>query len=229
MQNSFSRVRRAAPSITATLLVCVVFIGWGFPSQKPPKKKAKQFIGDNLIVNPGCEELIGDFAKYWSPDTDASFMRYNFVSNELTNQTPGAPLKERGNNYFHIGRQGVEHREAVQTIDLSPGIAAIDSGALTYRLGGWMGGMDDQPITTLLHATFRDAAGKSLQHVMTDSVGPALRNNKPCLLYREVTGTVPVGTRTVLIGLETALTDTSCTNCTCNGYADNLNFTLKHK
>jgi len=220
----------ALPSLVV-LLIAIISIGWHSPEQKPKKKKVKevQFIGDNLIVNPGCEELVGDFAKYWSPGADASFMRYNFVSNELTDHTSGPNLKDRGNNYFHISLEGVSQRLATQTIDLTPGSAAIDSGALTYTLGGWMGGMDDQPVTTLLHATFKDASGNTLLHIMTDTVGAKQRDNKPALLYRESVGTVPLQARSVLIGLETVLTDTSCTNCNVNGYADNLKFVLGRK
>jgi hypothetical protein len=230
--NTFTR--RSTTSITAfaaMLFIGASLVGWTTPSQKNPKKKAvqkpKQFIGDNLILNPGCEELHGDFATHWSPDTDATFMKYNFVSNELTDNTAGPAIKDRGNNYFHVSREGVQQRMAFQTIELASARAAIDSGNLGFQLGGWMGGLDDEPITMLLHGTFKDADGKTLLHVMTDSVRHTERNDKPALLYRESTGTVPVGATSVIIGLETAQTDTNCTNCSVNGYADNLVFSLK--
>jgi len=107
-----------------------------------------------------------------------------------------------------------------QTVNVSHYAGSIDKNHATYKLSGWLGGYADQGDNATVTATFQDALGNPLG---TGSIGPVTasdRSNQTGLLPRSSDGTVPSGTRKVLVVISMVRTDGTAND----GYADNLSF-----
>ena len=181
--------------------------------------------GANLITNGGAE--AGPASGFggapsipgWTSDGSVAVAAYSDSSGDLSASTVGPP--NPGNNYF-AGGSGNASSKMTQTIDLSSYASAIDAGTEPYTLDGWLGGYDGQDDNTVVQATFLNASGGTLG---TASIGPVVtadRNGATELLDRTKSGTIPVGTRKVLI----TVTFTRLSGSDNDGLADNLSFTL---
>jgi hypothetical protein len=103
-----------------------------------------------------------------------------------------------------------------------PNFSAIDSGNATFNLSAFLGGFSSQEDNASLSAIFRNSGGTGLG---TFSIGPvtaANRGNTTGLLARSTTGTVPIGTRDILV----TLSMTRFSGTANDGYADNLSLVL---
>ena len=178
--------------------------------------------GQNLIQNSGAEapplpasaNTCQALPAITGWNTDGKIMVCPYTAGFLT-PNGGLP-NNRGNYFFSSGAgSGAEVRTLNQTIELG-----ADKGGIGYTLGGWFGGYGGRDDNTKLRVTFRGTSGV----LGTDTVGPVTsqdRANQTKFLERTKTGTLPAGTRSVLV--EVVFTLVSAGNDT---YSDNLFFAL---
>lgn len=132
--------------------------------------------------------------------------------------TPGP--NERENNFFSGGSQGAES-VMTQELDLAALEQMIDNDDIEFVLSGYLGGFSSQNDRMQLTAFFRDENGQVIGQALLNAVTNGDRNNNTSLVYREATGLMPIGARSVLFELK-ALQDSGMND----GYADNLSFEL---
>ncbi|MBI4876109.1 MAG: choice-of-anchor C family protein [Acidobacteria bacterium] len=178
--------------------------------------------GANLIVNPGAESGPSDAdcgavasIPGWTTAGIVAVCRYGWTYVPVS--VPGAP--DRGNQFFGGGYAA--RSSITQVIDLSSYAATIDAGT-PYTLSAWLGGWETQGDNAKLTATFRGAGGSALGAASVGPVTMAERNSITAFLLRSASGSVPSGTRSVLVELEFNRTDGNQND----GYADNLSLTL---
>jgi hypothetical protein len=122
--------------------------------------------------------------------------------------------------FFHGGNY--QASSEYQVADVSAAASAIDAGAATYDLSGWLGGYSSQNETVQLTAGFLDASGTQISAATIGPVTAAMRNNVTELLSQQASGSFPVGTRSIKFVLSFA---TSTGDSTTDGYAQDLSFT----
>jgi hypothetical protein len=183
----------------------------------------------NLIQNPGAEDGPGDASYNVEPVaipgwvTTNNFTAVQYAAGgpfDLNASSPGPT--DRGVNFFAGGR-GFEESTATQVISFTQNLNLIDEGGLQFQFSAWLGGYDWQNDRMQVSATFRDAAEDTLGSVVT--LGPVTneeRNDVSSLLFRETSGTLPSGTRSVVIEMRAIRAEGTYND----GYADNLNFTV---
>lgn len=184
-------------------------------------------FGSNLIVNGDAESDLGrndgtaiGAVTGWTTTGQFTVITYANPNGYPTNADPGPA--SRGNNFF--GGGFASPSTASQLITLSPGFTEIDAGNVSFDLSGFLGGFGSQNDNATLSAIFRDAGGTGLG---TFSIGPVLaadRGNLTGLLERSTSGTVPIGTRNILVTVNMLLTGGSSND----GYADNLSLVLNN-
>jgi hypothetical protein len=94
----------------------------------------------------------------------------------------------------------------------------------TFRLSGWLGGYDGQDDNAVLSVTFKDARKATIG--TTTAIGPVLAADRgyiSSLVYREATGAVPTGAKSVVVTLTMTRVPPGVYN---DGYADNLALVL---
>jgi len=177
----------------------------------------------NLLVNANAE--AGRCTSDWKAVTTVpgwTVVQGNpaTVCHAITSFTyPASPAP--GTSFLADGPYG--DSALVQLVDVSSAHAAIDGGATTFTLSGWLGGYGVYGGQASVVLGFYDANGKALGGSPT--LGPvtaADRAYKSAFLARSLTGKVPAGARTIQ-----ALLQFSNTSASYNiGYADNLSLTL---
>ena len=181
----------------------------------------------NLISNSGAEYdrgfddmTLDQYLSGWNdPGPDQGTAVRWGAPNGFPSSSSSGPAN-RGNNFFSGG--SFAGSRMTQSIDVSGFAAVIDGGVVSFDLGGWFGGYASQDDRASLSAFFRDAAGTLLGVTTTGNVTAAERGNVTGLLQRSASAGVPVGTRTVVIALDTHH-DSGWTD----GYADELSFVLR--
>ncbi|GAA2813104.1 hypothetical protein GCM10010441_42270 [Kitasatospora paracochleata] len=128
--------------------------------------------------------------------------------------SPGSP--DRGNQFFAGG--GAGDSGLSQAVDVSAAHTAIDRGDVPFSLSGWLGGYWNQNDRVGMTATFLDSNGDQIDSSGIEPVTNDDRGNTGGMLYREATGDVPAGTRTIRVDLNFIWTDGKTTD----GYADDL-------
>lgn len=108
-----------------------------------------------------------------------------------------------------------------QTIDLTnyADPVVLDSSTLRFNLSAWLGGHDTQNDKASVSISFIDQNNQTIGSTVT--IGPvtdADRSNQSSFLFRQITGLVPVGTRSVVV---TLVIDRSFGPIN-DGYADNI-------
>ncbi|MBV9467786.1 MAG: hypothetical protein JOZ57_00915, partial [Abitibacteriaceae bacterium] len=183
-------------------------------------------FGSNLIVNPGAEAGPGSTSGNdiepvpgWTTSGNFTVIPYGPNNGGITTTDPGPP--SRGKNYFAGGPNNAAS-SATQTINVSSGATAIDAGGVTFNLSGFLGGFAEQEDNAVLAITFKSAAGAALGNAHIGPVTAAERKSATGLVQRTITGTVPRGTRSILV----TLTLTRTAGSYNDGYADNLTLTL---
>ena len=87
-----------------------------------------------------------------------------------------------------------------QTVNVASAATAIDGGAVTYNLSGWLGGWTTYAGYTTVTATFLNAAGTPIGTAASlPTVTAANRGNKTGFLARSATGPVPKLTRGIRV------------------------------
>jgi hypothetical protein len=131
------------------------------------------------------------------------------------------PSNAHGNALIADGPYG--DSALLQNVDVSSAAAAIDGGAVTYALSGWLGGWGAYAGQASVTLRFYDA--HDVQLGTPAQIGPVTasdRGSKTALLARNVSGQLPAGTRSIGVLLQFAQTSASYNI----GYADNLSLTL---
>jgi hypothetical protein len=134
--------------------------------------------------------------------------------------TPGP--SNRGRSFFNGGVAETATTSMNQTVNVAAAATAIDGGGARYDLSGWLGGWSSQNDRAQVGITFQNATGSAIGTAQIGPVTNTDRGNTTQFLFREAQGSVPVGTRTILVVLTITLTGGS----NADGYADNLSLTL---
>ncbi len=177
----------------------------------------------NLVLNPGAEDGVGSNTSAQVPIPSwtargATAIRYG-VGVFPTAEDPGP--SDRGLNFFAGGDAMLSSLD--QTVDVSAYAAAIDDGAVTFELSGYLGGFQDQADSTLVTLTFESGGGDALREASIGPVTATDRNNATALLPRMVHDAVPRGCRSVRVVVELTRVDAIIDAVGDNdGYADNL-------
>jgi hypothetical protein len=155
----------------------------------------------------------------WSRVGDFTAITYAIGGGYPGATSPG-PVN-RGNNFFG-GGSGFASSSGSQTILLSSSFSEIDAGNVTFNLSGFLGGFENQADNAALSAVFRNAGGTGIGTFAIGPVSAADRTNITGLLSRSTSGSVPIGTRDILVTLsmERFLGPSN------DGYADNLSLVL---
>jgi hypothetical protein len=174
----------------------------------------------NLILNPGAEAAVGSSTGApvktpdWTSTGEATALQYG-EGGYPASTDPGPP--DRGKNLF-IGGQDDMNSSLTQSIDVSMYGTAIDGGAVTYDLSGWLGGFSSQDDYATLTVTFLGATEKALATAVIGPVTAEERMDNTSLLEKTKKGTVPVGTRSLKVVLAMVREEGAAND----GYADNL-------
>ncbi len=154
----------------------------------------------------------------WTASGEATAVQYGAGAYPAATD-PGP--EDRGLNFFAGGYMDALS-SLTQTVDVSGYATAIDEARVTFALSGWLGGYDGQDDNATLTVTFENADGGALG---TASIGPVLsadRGGVTSLVLESTAGSVPSGTRSVLV----VLTMTREEGTANDGYADDLSLTF---
>ena len=155
----------------------------------------------------------------WGVTGGMSAIRYGAAAGYPT--TTGSGPTDRAQAFFSGGTAATATMaQSVSTWDAAP---AIDRGAATFALSGWLGGYRWQRDAVAVVATFRDAAGTALGSTALDPVTPQDRAGTTGLLQRSTSGPVPVGTRSIRV----VVTATRGGGTNNDGYADSVSLTVR--
>ena len=179
----------------------------------------------NLLTDPGGEAATaspdGSTAvppPGWTVNGPFSVVAYG-TPEFLT--TDDAAALGGGVNFFAGGPDNAEST-ATQIVTVVGAAAEIDAGTLTATLSGQLGGYAEQPDSVTVTATYIDGATAALGTLTIGPVTDVDRGDVTKLLARSASGTVPVGTRAIVVRID-ALRTSGAFN---DGYADNISLTL---
>ena len=193
-----------------------------------------QVFGKNLIVNGDAEAGPGGDGKTrvssipgWTTDSGVpDVYAYATAYQNIHALSPNDIVPfQRGNNYF-AGGSAKAASALTQTIDVSSAAVTVDSGTVRYALSAYCGGFGSDSDRPVVAVTFQDSQGTPLSP--GDAVGAGTPERPPGfsgMYFRRNLGTVPVGTRKILITL-TLLWSNGVTN---EASADNLSLILTPK
>jgi len=180
----------------------------------------------NLLVNGDAESGEGspDGTKIipppgWTVTSQFNEVRYGASNGYPGPEVPGAP--NRGKNFF-AGGPNCDVSSATQEVDVSSEASAIDSGAASAVLAGWLGGYESQSDNAAVVAEFINARGARLGKITLGPVTAADRNSATRFVERTTRAILPAGTRKILVTMTMRRTEGSSND----GYADNLSLTL---
>jgi hypothetical protein len=179
----------------------------------------------NLIVNGNAETglcttsgLDGMTVPGWAITSGTPDTVCYGASGYPSASSPGP--SDRGNGFFAGGSTG--NATMTQTVDVSSAATAIDGGGVTYSLGAWLGGFSSQNDRAGLSAAFLSASGATLGTASIAPVTNTDRGNTTELLSRNASGSVPAGTRGILV----TVTFTYTAGNSTDGYVDDVSLTL---
>ena len=175
----------------------------------------------NLIVNGNAE--AGYCTKDWTAATTIPGWTVLSGSPDVICYTAGSfsypSSPAPGTAFFAPGDQGDGAMQ--QTVNVSSAATAIDGGAVTYNLSGWLGGWTTYAGYVQVSLQFQNSAGQQLGATADlPTVSASDRSDATSFLARSATGTIPAGTRSILV--EAQFLDSSSEA----GYLDNLSLTL---
>ncbi|MBY8882983.1 alkaline phosphatase family protein [Actinacidiphila acidipaludis] len=188
----------------------------------PPPARAAAGSG-NLIVN-GDAEAGGYCTGDWAAATTVPGWTTQAGGPDVMCSTVGSFAlpgdgKTPGRGFFGPGNFG--DGSMAQTVDVSSAAAAVDTGAVTFDLSGWLGGWTTYSGYVAVSLHFHDASGRPVgAAVKLPTVSAADRGQATAFLARNATGSVPAGTRSVQVEVQFLSTASE------TGYLDNLSLTL---
>ncbi|MBT9491313.1 MAG: PEP-CTERM sorting domain-containing protein [Paucibacter sp.] len=172
-------------------------------------------FGSNLIVNGDAEAGVSGWTAYAGTDL---FQSVDYGSNWVLPTQPG-PV-DRGAKMF--AGESSAFSAGSQTVDVSALTASFASGKTAFDLNGYLGGWTSQGDNAQLMVSFIDAASADISYVILGPVTPADRGNQTGLLFRQISGFVPVGTAQIKFDLSMERLNSNDND----GYADNLAFVI---
>lgn len=197
-----------------------------------PCQAQQSIFGVNLIENGGAEAGIAspqcDTVRVpgWANVGEFTAGTYGGRSDVLSNNSAGPPLfgaNSRGKNFF-CGGNGPSS-QATQTIDVSSQASKIDAGNIKFELSGWLGGDGASDDSATLVAIF-NGQNPLTGPISTVKLGPvkaAERSGITSLVFKQQTGVIPAGTRSISIGLDMQRMDGKLNDA----YADNISFIVE--
>jgi hypothetical protein len=211
---------------TILIIACATLWFVAAPAGAQAPSGASTLFGTNLIVNGDAESDTGAPSNSqivkptgWTTTGEFTAVQYGASGGFPDKNSPGP--SDRGKNFF--GGGNVAKSTATQTIDLSSGAQAIDSGGVTYTLAGWLGGYGSQEDNAQMAVTFLNAAGNALGAGRIGPVTAVNRHTTTGLFERTATGSVPAHARTARI----VVTATRLEGTYNDGYSDDLSLVLK--
>ncbi|BFV60689.1 hypothetical protein KCMC57_up57930 [Kitasatospora sp. CMC57] len=124
-----------------------------------------------------------------------------------------------GKSFFGPGNFG--DGAMSQTVNVASAAAAIDGGAVTYNLSGWLGGWTTYGGYAAVSLHFKDVGGRSVgATAKLPTVSATDRGLATKFLARATTGAVPAGTRSIQVEVQFLSTSNE------TGYLDDLSLTL---
>ncbi|MFC1435534.1 alkaline phosphatase family protein [Streptacidiphilus sp. N1-3] len=186
-----------------------------------PSAQAATTSSGNLIVDGDAES--GYCTTDWNASTTVPGWQVVsggpgvvcYAPNNFALPSGAAP----GTAFFSPGDAG--DGSMTQSVDVSSASSAVDGGGVSYNLSAWLGGWSSYAGYAAVTLQFRDGTGKQLGGTAAlPTVSAADRGNANAFLARTASGTVPSGTRSVLVTV--AFLQSSGES----GYLDNLSLTL---
>ena len=206
--------------------------GQSYTAPCPSADQVSAALNSNLIANPGAEDYTAATA-LGAPEGDDQAIADCWTSTSPL-AAPGGTQESKaasspgvaGSRVFHGGTSPDSTPGAVtagtQLIDVS----SLKADGLPFKLTGEVGGSASKSDFAQVVATFENADGASLG---TAGIGPATaaqRGGTTELLPDGAYGTVPAGTRKVLV---TIITATAGGDAGSDGTADDLDLTIGQK
>ncbi len=198
----------------------------------------------NLLVNPGAELGDPSLSGYssvtvpgWTVTGTPTVIEYGTQRRfpwPLANPGPTLPAflgfptsnyapPDSGEQFF--GGGPVATSTLTQIVDLRAAASDIDAGSVPYELSGDLGGFTIDPSAASVTVDFLDAKGNPLGSGTIRPVTVLDRWFQTRLLEREISATIPVGTRSARVVV--SLTDSNpVLGNYNNAYADNVSFTV---
>ncbi len=198
-----------------------------FPCHAQPN-----MLGVNLVKNGDAEAGIGSpqcstvNAPNWTSVGPFTVGIYGGRSDVLLDTSPGPPLfgpESRGKNFF-CGGNGAASK-ASQTIDISSMANTIDSGNVKFVFSGWLGGDGSSDDNASVSATFngQNITNGSMNRLQLGPVNAIDRSNTTSLAFKQLSGVIPAGTRSITIGLNMQRVN----GVLNDAYADNISFIME--
>jgi hypothetical protein len=213
---------------TILIIACAAFSLIAAPASAQTPSGTSTLFGTNLVVNGDAESDTGAPSNSqvvkptgWTTTGEFTAVQYG-ASGGFPDKTSPGP-SDRGKNFF--GGGNVAKSTTTQTIDLSSGRQAIDSGGVTYVLTGWLGGYSAQADNAQVTVTFLSAAGGSLGSGRIGPVTPADRHGATGFFKRTATGSVPAQARAARV----VITATRFEGSYNDGYSDDVSLFLEDR
>jgi hypothetical protein len=208
-------------NIFATATFVTGLLTFAAPSQ------AALVYGSNVIINGDAEADVGNNGTSFAPPsgwtnssaTDGiTVVHYGAPGGYPLATDPGPT--DRGLNFFGGTITNPSAFITQQLLDVSNAAAAINAGQVTFDLSAYLGGYLDQDDNATFAVSFKGVLNSTLGTVTLGPVTLADRGGVTELLLRTASGTIPVGTLSLLF----TLTSTRYEGANNDGYADNLSF-----
>ena len=175
----------------------------------------------NLIVNPSAE--VGFPTTDWDAVTTIPGWVVTSGSPSIVSYSIAAfsaPDSSGGSAFFADGPYG--NSSISQTVDVASASSQIDTGSITYTLSGWLGGYSSYTGSAVITASFNSASSTPLTTAELSGDTPEARGNTTSFLDESSTGTIPSGTRTIVVTIQFTSDPTTLNT----GYADNLSLII---
>jgi hypothetical protein len=190
-------------------------------------------LNTNLIANPGAEDFTAVTA-LGAPDGDPQTVPdcWNAAS---PMDAPGAVLEsyasstpgQSGSRTFYGGYDYESPQVSIVNVTTTAtqliDVGALDAGGRSFTLTGAIGGYTTQADYATVTAAFEDAKGATIGSAVIGPVNAAQRGSVTSLVPEAAVGTVPAGTRQILVTV--ASTGVSA-GYGIDGRADNLDLRI---
>ncbi|MYS19208.1 Sugar lactone lactonase YvrE [Streptomyces sp. DvalAA-14] len=208
--------------------------GQSYQAPCPAADQVTPALNANLIANPGAEDFTAATALGAPAGDDQTIANCWTSSSPLA--APDGTQESRVSTYPGVtgGRvfYGGTNPGTVQVAGVvTTGTQLIDVSSLKadgqpFKLTGEVGGYSTQSDFAQVVATFEDAGGASLGVAGIGPATTAQRGNTSELLPDGTYGTIPAGTRKILV---TVITVAVSSGANSDGVADDLNLTIGQK
>lgn len=191
----------------------------------PPPSPSPKPLDTELLSNPGFElgwslasPLELNNVAGWFGNSPSSML----VESYGIATTPGLAVQAYVGGVARLLRDVGGNARLAQVIDVTGNAGAINAGQLSLVVGGYFGGISNDPDFAQLSVQCLDLNNVPLRTAIAGPVTNADRNLETVLMRRETTVAVPAGTRRLFVELQYSYFPGGPTN----GLADNLSVRL---